>query len=66
MNAHNVNKLFHPSFSPGHLLTAVRLQFAARLDLLVARWLARCAANIEAAQELFKADQEPLHELRRA
>ena len=67
MNARNdVKRLFHPNFNPGPVLAAVRLRLAARLDFLVARWLARRAANIEAAQELFKTDREPLRELRRA
>ena len=65
MNARNdVKRLFHPN--PGPVLAAVRLRLAARVDFLVARWLERCAANIEAAQELFKTDREPLRELRRA
>jgi hypothetical protein len=60
MNARNdVKKPFHPNFNPGPVLAAVRLRLAARLDFLVARWLARCAANIEAAQELFKTDRRP-------
>jgi hypothetical protein len=38
-------------------LAAAQLRFAARVDFLVARWLARCAANAEAAQRLFKTDR---------
>ena len=37
---------------------AARLRFAARVDFLVARWLERCATNVEAAQRLFKTDQK--------
>jgi len=33
-------------------LAAARLQLAASLDTLVARWLERCATNAEAAQRL--------------
>ena len=33
-------------------LAAVQLRFAARVDLLVARWLERCTENIEATQGL--------------
>jgi hypothetical protein len=40
-------------------LAAARLRFAALLDFLVARWLERCAANIEAAQRLFEAGRKP-------
>ncbi|MFO1112098.1 MAG: hypothetical protein U1E61_23245 [Bradyrhizobium sp.] len=41
------------------VLAAARLRFAAQVDFLVARWLERCAANVEAAQWLLKADQKP-------
>ena len=67
MNARNdVKKLSKRNFNARPVLAAVRLRLAAGVDFLVARWLARCAANIEAAQELFKTDREPLRELRRA
>ena len=44
-------------------LTAVRSRFATRVDFLVARWLERCASNIEAAQRLFEADRKPPREV---
>jgi hypothetical protein len=44
------------------VLAAARLRFAARVDLLVARWLERCATNAEAAQRLFKTDRKPARE----
>jgi len=37
---------------------AVRQRFAARVDVLVARWLERCATNIESAQPL-KTNRKP-------
>lgn len=40
------------------VLAAGRRRFAARVDFLVARWLERCATNVEAAQRLGKTDQE--------
>jgi len=39
-----------------------QLRFAARVDFLVARWLERCATNVEAAQRLFKTDRKPTRE----
>ena len=47
----------HRNFSARRVLAAVRLGLAARVDVLVARWLERCAANAETAQELFKTDR---------
>jgi hypothetical protein len=44
------------------VLAAARLRFAARVDFLVARWLERCATNVEAAQRLFKTDRKPTRE----
>jgi hypothetical protein len=41
------------------VLAAARLRFAARVDLLVARWLERNATNAEAAQRLFESDRKP-------
>lgn len=40
-------------------LAAALLRLAARVDLFVARWLARCAANAEAAQGWFDTDRRP-------
>ncbi len=55
MNARNdVKRLFEQRLDARRVLAAVRLRFAARADALVARWLARCAADIEAAQRLFE------------
>jgi hypothetical protein len=52
MNARNdVKRPFH-NLDARHALAAVQLRFAARVDSFVARWLERCAANIEAAQRL--------------
>jgi hypothetical protein len=45
------------------VLAAARLRFATRVDFLVARWLERCATNVEAAQRLFKADRKPTREV---
>ena len=60
MNAHNdAKRLFDQNLDARLVLAAVRLRFAALVDLLVARWLQRCAANAEAAQWLFKADRKP-------
>ncbi len=64
MNARNDFK--RPSDQPLDarlVLAAAQLRFAARVDLLVARWLERCASNVEAAQWLFKTDRKPTREL---
>ena len=58
MNARNdVKRLFEQSFERAwgakRVLAAVQLRLVARVDDLVARWLARCAANIEVAQHVF-------------
>jgi hypothetical protein len=44
------------------VLAAAQLRFATRVDLLVARWLERCATNVEAAQRLFKTDRKSTRE----
>jgi erythromycin esterase-like protein len=44
------------------VLAAAQRRFAARVDFLVARWLARRAANAEAAQWLFETDRKPARE----
>ncbi len=60
MNARNdVKILSKRNFNARRALAAVRLRLAARVDFLVAQWLERCAANAEAAQELFKVDLGP-------
>ena len=63
MNAHNdVKRPSDPSLDPWLALAAVHLRFAARVDLLIARWLEGCATNAEAAQRLFKTDRKPSRE----
>lgn len=42
-------------------LAAARRRFAAWVDVRVARWIERCARNVEAAQGLFP-DQSPTRE----
>jgi hypothetical protein len=44
-------------------LKAVRVRFATRVDLLVARWLERCATNIGASQWSFEIDRKPTGEI---
>jgi len=56
----NVKKPFHHSLDAR--LKAVRVRFATRVDFLVARWLERCATNIEAAQRWFETDRKPARE----
>jgi hypothetical protein len=59
MNARNdVKRPSDQSLDATLVLAAVQLRFAARVDFLVARWLERCATNVEAAQRLFKTDRE--------
>jgi hypothetical protein len=53
------------SFDARVLLAAAQLRFAARVDFLVARWLERCAANVEAAQRLFETDRKLAQAARR-
>jgi hypothetical protein len=63
MNAQSdVKKPFDQSFDPRLLLAAVQQRLAARIDVLVARWLQRCAANVEAAQGLFETEGKPTSE----
>jgi hypothetical protein len=64
MNARNdVKRPFDPSLNTRFVLAAARRRFAALVDFLVARWLERCATNVEAAQRLFKTDRKPTREL---
>jgi hypothetical protein len=52
MNARNdFNRRFHSNAR--RALAAARRRFAAWVDVRVARWLERCARNVEAAQSLF-------------
>jgi hypothetical protein len=63
MNARNdVKRPSDQSLNARLVLAAARLRFAARVDLLVARWLARCAGNVEAPQRLFKTDRKRARE----
>jgi hypothetical protein len=63
MNARNdVKRPSDQSLDARLVLAAARLRFAARVDFLVARWLERCATNVEAAQRLFKTDRKPTRE----
>jgi hypothetical protein len=58
MNAHNdVKRPSDQSLDARLVLAAAQQRFAARVDLLVARWLERRAANAEAAQRWFMADR---------
>jgi hypothetical protein len=60
MNARNdVKRPSDQSLDARLVLAAAQLRFAARVDFLVARWLERCAMNVEAAQWLFKTDRKP-------
>jgi hypothetical protein len=50
MNARNdVKRPSDQSLVARLVLAAARLRVAARVDFLVARWLERCATNVEAA-----------------
>ena len=63
MNARNdVKRPSDQSLDARLVLAAAQLRFAARVDFLVARWLERCATNVEAAQRLFKTDRKPTRE----
>ena len=63
MNARNeVKRPSDHSFDARLVLAAAQLRFAARVDFLVARWLERCAINVEAAQRLLKTDRKPARE----
>ncbi len=60
MNARNdVKRPSNRSLDARLVLAAAQTRFAALVDLLVAHWLERCAANVEAAQRLFKTDPKP-------
>jgi hypothetical protein len=63
MNArNNVNRPSDRTLNARRVLAAARLRFAVWVDLLVTRWLERCAINAEAAQGLFKSDRKPIPE----
>ena len=60
MNAQNdFKRRSHRSLDARRALAVARLRLAALVDVLVARWLERCAANVEAAQWLFETDRKP-------
>ena len=64
MNARNdVKRPSDQSLDARLVLAAAQLRFAARVDFLVARWLERCATNVEAAQRLFKTDRKSTREV---
>ena len=55
MNARkNFKRSFDQRLGARAVLAAAQRRFAAWVDLRVARWLERCAANAESAQRLFK------------
>jgi hypothetical protein len=57
MNAHNdVKRPSDQSLDARRVLAAAHLRFAAWVDVLVARWLARCATNAEAGQRWFRTE----------
>ncbi len=63
MNAHNdVKRPSDRRLAARFVLAAAQLRFAARVDFLVARWLERCAANAEVAQQWFRTDRNPKRE----
>jgi hypothetical protein len=63
MNArNNFKRSFHQRLDARPVLAAAQRRLAAWVDLRVARWLERCAANAEAAQHLFKTDRKPTRE----
>ena len=55
----NVKRIFHPKARAA--LAAAQRRFAAWVDVRVARWIGRCARNIEAAQGVFP-DPTPARE----
>jgi len=63
MNAHNdVKRPSDQGLDARLLLAAARRRFAARVDVLVARWLERCAANAEVGQRWFRTEPESTRE----
>jgi hypothetical protein len=62
MNARNDVRPSDQSLNAGLVRAAAQLRFAARVDFLVARWLERCATNVEVAQRWFKTDRTPTRE----
>ena len=63
MNARNDTKRpFDPRSYARFVLVAARMRFAAQVDFHVARWIERCATNVEAAQRSFETDRKPTPE----
>jgi hypothetical protein len=63
MNAQSdVKRLSDQKLDLRRVLAAVQLRLAARVDVLVARWLQRCVSEIEAAQSLFETEAKPTRE----
>jgi hypothetical protein len=63
MNAHNdVKRSSEQGLGARLVLAAARRRFAAWVDVLVARWLERCAANAEIGQRWFRTEPEPTRE----
>jgi len=61
MNARNeVQRPSDQSLDARLVRAVAQLRFAAWADVLVARWLERCATNAEAAQRLFNVVQDRL------
>jgi hypothetical protein len=56
-------RLFYPNPNARFALAVARRRLAAWVDGRVARWLERCASNVEAAQRLFP-DPNPVNEFR--
>jgi hypothetical protein len=49
----DVKRPFHRKPNARRMLAVARRRFAAWVDVRVARWIERCARNIEAAQGVF-------------
>ena len=63
MKARNdVKRPFDQSLDTRFALATAQRRFAALVDSLVARWLERCAANAESAQQLFTTVRKPTGE----
>ena len=63
MTARNdVKRPFDLNLDVRPVLAAVQLRFAARVDVLVARWLERCATRLRAAERLIETDRKPTGE----
>jgi hypothetical protein len=64
MNArNNVKRPSDQSLDARHVLAAAQRRFVVSVDLLVARWLERCATNVQAPQRLFKTGRKRTRKL---